>query len=131
MCTNSATKYARKHSPWFAFDNVPLNTAHTFSQFPTNYSMLLVTFDEGDRSLPQQPHRHGAVRSARRPGQLVQVIDLMGRLEERDEELRAARAADRQLINSLNTPALRKREARQGAPTGAGALVVCLLRMLS
>ncbi|MFF4289695.1 alkaline phosphatase family protein [Streptomyces sp. NPDC001633] len=39
-CTNSATKYARKHNPWFAFNNVPLNTAHTFSQFPTNYSTL-------------------------------------------------------------------------------------------
>ncbi|MFF8942263.1 alkaline phosphatase family protein [Streptomyces sp. NPDC014864] len=40
VCTNSATKYARKHNPWFAFNNVPLNTAHTFSQFPTDYTTL-------------------------------------------------------------------------------------------
>ncbi|MFF7976286.1 alkaline phosphatase family protein [Streptomyces sp. NPDC007905] len=40
VCTNSATKYARKHNPWFAFSNVPLNTAHTFAQFPTDYTTL-------------------------------------------------------------------------------------------
>jgi phosphatidylinositol-3-phosphatase len=40
VCTNSATKYARKHNPWFAFSNVPLNSANTFSQFPTNYASL-------------------------------------------------------------------------------------------
>ncbi|ABD10123.1 phosphatidylinositol-3-phosphate phosphatase [Frankia casuarinae] len=40
VCTNSSTKYARKHNPWFAFSNVPLNTAHTFAQFPSNYSTL-------------------------------------------------------------------------------------------
>jgi uncharacterized protein involved in exopolysaccharide biosynthesis len=32
-----------------------------------------------------------------------QVIDMTGRLEERDEELQAARAANRQLISRLNT----------------------------
>lgn len=40
VCTNSATKYARKHNPWFAFSNVPLNSADTFSQFPSNYANL-------------------------------------------------------------------------------------------
>ncbi|MFI1533291.1 alkaline phosphatase family protein [Streptomyces anandii] len=40
VCTNSATKYARKHNPWFAFGNVPLNTAYTFAQFPTDYTAL-------------------------------------------------------------------------------------------
>ncbi len=40
VCTNSSTKYARKHNPWFAFSNVPLNTAHTFTQFPTDYTTL-------------------------------------------------------------------------------------------
>ncbi|KUN77030.1 acid phosphatase [Streptomyces bungoensis] len=40
VCTNSATKYARKHNPWFAFSNVPLSTAHTVAQFPTDYTTL-------------------------------------------------------------------------------------------
>ncbi|WP_131774113.1 alkaline phosphatase family protein, partial [Protofrankia symbiont of Coriaria myrtifolia] len=40
VCTNSSTKYARKHNPWFAFSNVPLNTAYTFNQFPANYTTL-------------------------------------------------------------------------------------------
>jgi acid phosphatase len=40
VCTNSSTKYARKHNPWFAFSNVPTSTAHTFAQFPTSYSTL-------------------------------------------------------------------------------------------
>ncbi|WP_445548742.1 alkaline phosphatase family protein [Frankia sp. CiP1_Cm_nod2] len=40
ICTNSSTKYARKHNPWFGFSNVPTNTAHTFAQFPTSYSTL-------------------------------------------------------------------------------------------
>ncbi|WP_322761005.1 alkaline phosphatase family protein [Frankia sp. Cr2] len=40
VCTKSSTKYARKHNPWFAFSNVPLNTAHTFAQFPTDYTTL-------------------------------------------------------------------------------------------
>jgi len=41
VCTNSATKYARKHNPWFAFSNVPTNTAYTLAQFPTDYTTLL------------------------------------------------------------------------------------------
>ncbi|WP_086055243.1 alkaline phosphatase family protein [Protofrankia coriariae] len=40
VCSNSSTKYARKHNPWFGFSNVPTNTAYTFAQFPTNYSTL-------------------------------------------------------------------------------------------
>ncbi|WP_205447100.1 alkaline phosphatase family protein [Candidatus Frankia alpina] len=40
VCTNSSTKYARKHNPWFAFSNVPTSTAKTFTQFPTDYSTL-------------------------------------------------------------------------------------------
>ncbi|MFJ5802405.1 alkaline phosphatase family protein [Streptomyces decoyicus] len=32
--TCSAGRYAQKHNPWFAFENVPLNTAKTFAQFP-------------------------------------------------------------------------------------------------
>ncbi|WP_322747136.1 MULTISPECIES: alkaline phosphatase family protein [unclassified Frankia] len=40
VCTKSSTKYARKHNPWFAFSNVPLNTAYTFTQFPTDYTTL-------------------------------------------------------------------------------------------
>lgn len=33
-------RYAQKHNPWFGFDNVPTNTAHTFSAFPRDYSTL-------------------------------------------------------------------------------------------
>jgi acid phosphatase len=40
VCTNSSTKYARKHNPWFGFSNVPTSSAYTFAQFPTNYSTL-------------------------------------------------------------------------------------------
>ncbi len=40
VCTNSSTKYARKHNSWFAFSNVPTSTAKTFTQFPTDYSTL-------------------------------------------------------------------------------------------
>ncbi|KJE21900.1 Phosphoesterase family protein [Frankia torreyi] len=40
VCTNSSTKYARKHNPWFAFSNVPTSTAKTFTQFPTDYTTL-------------------------------------------------------------------------------------------
>ncbi|MFJ5228600.1 alkaline phosphatase family protein [Kitasatospora sp. NPDC088391] len=32
--------YAQKHSPWFAFKNVPASSGHTFAQFPTDYSKL-------------------------------------------------------------------------------------------
>ncbi|WP_323181037.1 alkaline phosphatase family protein [Streptomyces sp. NBC_01142] len=31
-CTNG--QYAQKHNPWFAFNNVPLNTGKTWAQFP-------------------------------------------------------------------------------------------------
>ncbi|SNQ51321.1 Phosphatidylinositol-3-phosphatase [Frankia canadensis] len=40
VCTNSSTKYARKHNPWFAFSNVPTSLAHTFTAFPTDYTTL-------------------------------------------------------------------------------------------
>ncbi|WP_250640451.1 alkaline phosphatase family protein [Frankia sp. AiPa1] len=40
VCTNSSTKYARKHNPWFGFSNVPTSTAKTFAQFPTDYTTL-------------------------------------------------------------------------------------------
>ncbi|MEY9944152.1 alkaline phosphatase family protein [Kitasatospora sp. GAS1066B] len=33
-------EYAQKHNPWFGFGNVPLDTAHTFAQFPADYSTL-------------------------------------------------------------------------------------------
>ncbi|MFF2923483.1 alkaline phosphatase family protein [Streptomyces celluloflavus] len=33
-------KYAQKHNPWFGFDNVPVSTAKTFAQFPTDYAKL-------------------------------------------------------------------------------------------
>ncbi|MCD9141224.1 alkaline phosphatase family protein [Streptomyces albireticuli] len=33
-------KYAQKHNPWFGFGNVPTNTAHTMSAFPTDYTKL-------------------------------------------------------------------------------------------
>ena len=31
-CSNG--RYAQKHNPWFAFNNVPLSTGKTFAQFP-------------------------------------------------------------------------------------------------
>nr|WP_198955495.1 MULTISPECIES: alkaline phosphatase family protein [unclassified Frankia] len=40
VCTNSSTKYARKHNPWFGFSNVPTSTAYPFTSFPTNYANL-------------------------------------------------------------------------------------------
>ncbi|MFI9785699.1 alkaline phosphatase family protein [Kitasatospora sp. NPDC051984] len=36
----SSGKYAQKHNPWFGFSNVPTNTAYTFAQFPTDYTLL-------------------------------------------------------------------------------------------
>ncbi|WP_245180963.1 alkaline phosphatase family protein [Streptomyces montanisoli] len=36
----SSGEYARKHNPWFGFTNVPTSTAHTFKQFPTDYTRL-------------------------------------------------------------------------------------------
>ncbi|KIZ16079.1 alkaline phosphatase family protein [Streptomyces natalensis] len=36
----SSGNYAQKHNPWFGFSNVPLNTAKTMAQFPTDYSTL-------------------------------------------------------------------------------------------
>ncbi|WP_443078801.1 alkaline phosphatase family protein [Streptomyces sp. NBC_01497] len=38
--TCSSGKYARKHNPWFGFRNVPTSTAHTFAQFPTDFTQL-------------------------------------------------------------------------------------------
>ncbi|WP_377271200.1 alkaline phosphatase family protein [Peterkaempfera sp. SMS 1(5)a] len=38
--TCSSGKYARKHNPWFGFSNVPTSSAHTFAQFPTDYTTL-------------------------------------------------------------------------------------------
>jgi phosphatidylinositol-3-phosphatase len=38
--TCSSGKYARKHNPWFGFSNVPTSSAHTFTQFPTDFSTL-------------------------------------------------------------------------------------------
>ncbi|MFE3204308.1 alkaline phosphatase family protein [Embleya sp. NPDC055664] len=38
--TCSSGKYARKHVPWFGFDNVPTSSAHTFGQFPGDYAKL-------------------------------------------------------------------------------------------
>ncbi|PYC73045.1 acid phosphatase [Streptomyces tateyamensis] len=38
--TCSSGKYAQKHNPWFGFNNVPLNSAYTFAQFPTDYTAL-------------------------------------------------------------------------------------------
>ncbi|MBL1087557.1 acid phosphatase [Streptomyces actinomycinicus] len=37
-CTEG--RYARKHNPWFAFSNVPTDTARTLDQFPSDYSRL-------------------------------------------------------------------------------------------
>ncbi|WP_030234802.1 alkaline phosphatase family protein [Streptomyces sp. NRRL S-350] len=36
----SSGNYAQKHNPWFGFGNVPLGSAKTFAQFPTDYSTL-------------------------------------------------------------------------------------------
>ncbi|MER7667054.1 alkaline phosphatase family protein [Kitasatospora sp. NPDC096128] len=36
----SSGKYAQKHNPWFGFGNVPLNSAQTFTRFPTDYTTL-------------------------------------------------------------------------------------------
>ncbi|ACU75113.1 phosphoesterase [Catenulispora acidiphila DSM 44928] len=38
--TCSSGKYARKHSPWVNYSNVPGSDSLPFSQFPTNYSTL-------------------------------------------------------------------------------------------
>ncbi|MBY8876451.1 alkaline phosphatase family protein [Streptomyces sp. PLK6-54] len=38
--TCKSGNYAQKHNPWFGFSNVPVNTAKTFAQFPTDYSTL-------------------------------------------------------------------------------------------
>ncbi|MEU2358025.1 alkaline phosphatase family protein [Streptomyces misionensis] len=38
--TCSSGSYARKHSPWFGFSNVPTSSAKTFAQFPSDYSTL-------------------------------------------------------------------------------------------
>ncbi|MFC8718421.1 alkaline phosphatase family protein [Kitasatospora sp. NPDC057198] len=40
VCSNSSTKYAQKHNPWFGFSNVPTGTAYTMAQFPTDYTAL-------------------------------------------------------------------------------------------
>ncbi|MEV8564369.1 alkaline phosphatase family protein [Streptomyces sp. NPDC051322] len=36
----SSGEYAQKHNPWFGFSNVPTSSAHTFGQFPSDYSKL-------------------------------------------------------------------------------------------
>ncbi|MFJ2863361.1 alkaline phosphatase family protein [Kitasatospora sp. NPDC087314] len=36
----SSGKYAQKHNPWFGFGNVPVSSAKTFTQFPTDYTTL-------------------------------------------------------------------------------------------
>jgi hypothetical protein len=36
----SSGSYAQKHNPWFGFKNVPTSTAHTFTNFPTDYTKL-------------------------------------------------------------------------------------------
>ncbi|MFD8706751.1 alkaline phosphatase family protein [Kitasatospora sp. NPDC059648] len=36
----SSGNYAQKHNPWFGFGNVPLSSAKTFAQFPTDYTTL-------------------------------------------------------------------------------------------
>ncbi|MFF4694536.1 alkaline phosphatase family protein [Streptomyces chattanoogensis] len=36
----SSGQYAQKHNPWFGFSNVPLNSAKTMTQFPTDYTTL-------------------------------------------------------------------------------------------
>ncbi|MFF4951472.1 alkaline phosphatase family protein [Streptomyces chattanoogensis] len=38
--TCSSGQYAQKHNPWFGFSNVPLNSAKTMTQFPTDYTAL-------------------------------------------------------------------------------------------
>ncbi|MBL1101752.1 alkaline phosphatase family protein [Streptomyces coffeae] len=38
VCSNG--KYAQKHNPWFGFSNVPVSSAMTMAQFPTDYTTL-------------------------------------------------------------------------------------------
>jgi hypothetical protein len=38
--TCTVDKYARKHNPWFAFNNVPTTTAHKWTDFPSDYNQL-------------------------------------------------------------------------------------------
>lgn len=38
--TCSSGSYAQKHNPWFGFSNVPLSSAKTMAQFPTDYTTL-------------------------------------------------------------------------------------------
>lgn len=38
--TCKSGKYAQKHNPWFGFSNVPTDSAHTFSAFPTDFTKL-------------------------------------------------------------------------------------------
>ncbi|MGW4896678.1 alkaline phosphatase family protein [Kitasatospora sp. NPDC004240] len=38
--TCKSGKYAQKHNPWFAFKNVPADTGHTMTQFPTDFAKL-------------------------------------------------------------------------------------------
>ncbi|WP_214416760.1 alkaline phosphatase family protein [Sphaerisporangium fuscum] len=40
VCTNSATRYAQKHNPWFGFSNVPASKAYTMAQFPADFTRL-------------------------------------------------------------------------------------------
>jgi hypothetical protein len=40
VCTRNSAGYARKHSPWFSFSNVPASTGHTFAQWPTDFTSL-------------------------------------------------------------------------------------------
>ncbi|MFC5908862.1 alkaline phosphatase family protein [Streptacidiphilus monticola] len=40
VCTNSSTKYAQKHNPWFGFSNVPTSLAYPFTSFPTDFTKL-------------------------------------------------------------------------------------------
>ncbi|MFF6787867.1 alkaline phosphatase family protein [Streptomyces filamentosus] len=35
-----AGRYARKHNPWFAFSNVPVDTARTMDEFPEDFTTL-------------------------------------------------------------------------------------------
>ncbi|HET7658668.1 MAG TPA: alkaline phosphatase family protein [Bacillales bacterium] len=60
VCTNKA--YARKHSPWVNFTNVPSDASLPFSHFPKNYSHLpTVSF-----VIPNLDHdmHNGTVKSA-------------------------------------------------------------------
>ena len=40
VCTSPDGEYARKHSPWVNFTNVPASDSLPFSSFPTDYSTL-------------------------------------------------------------------------------------------